>query len=43
MLTIAATAQKAGDKATAVEYYTKLQNDTEFGATAKAQLAALKK
>lgn len=43
MLTIAATAQKAGDKATAVEYYTKLQNDAEFGATAKAQLAALKK
>ena len=43
MLTIAATAQKAGDKATAVEYYTKLQNDAEFGATAKAQLATLKK
>ena len=43
MLTIAATAQKAGDKATAIEYYTKLQNDAEFGATAKAQLATLKK
>jgi len=41
--TIAVSAQKAGDKATAIEYYSKLENDAKYGATAKAQLAALKK
>ena len=43
MVTIAATAQKAGDKATAIEYYSKLTGNAKYGETAKAQLAALKK
>lgn len=43
MVTIAATAQKAGDKATAIEYYSKLTGDAKYGETAKAQLSALKK
>ena len=43
MVTIAATAQKAGDKATAIEYYQKLVGNAKYGETAKAQLAALKK
>ena len=41
MFTIAATAQKAGDKATAKEYYTKLSGDAKYGAQAAAQLKAL--
>jgi len=41
MFTIAATAQKAGDKATAKEYYTKLSGDAKYGAQAQAQLKAL--
>lgn len=40
-LTIAATAQKSGDKATAVEYYKKLAG-TKHAATAEAQLKTLK-
>ena len=43
MVTIAATAQKAGDKATAIEYYGKLTGNAKYGETAKAQLAVLKK
>ena len=43
MMTIAATAQKAKDNATAIEYYSKLTGDAKYGETAKAQLAALKK
>ena len=43
MVTIAATAQKAGDKATAIEYYSQLTGNAKYGETAKAQLAALKK
>ena len=39
--TIAATAQKAGDKATAKEYYNKLTGDAKYGAQAAAQLKAL--
>ena len=42
MFTIAATAQKASDKATAVEYYKKLAG-TKYAEQAKAQLAALQK
>ena len=42
MFTIAATAQKAGDKATAIEYYKKLSG-TKYAEQAKAQLAALQK
>ena len=42
MFTIAATAQKASDKATAIEYYKKLSG-TKYGEQAKAQLAALQK
>ncbi|MBR3387425.1 MAG: tetratricopeptide repeat protein [Bacteroidales bacterium] len=42
MFTIAATAQKAGDKATATEYYKKLSG-TKYAEQAKAQLAALAK
>ena len=42
MFTIAATAQKANDKATAVEYYKKLAG-TKYAEQAKAQLAALQK
>ena len=41
MFTIAATAQKAGDKATAKEYYNKLTGDAKYGAQAAAQLKAL--
>ena len=41
MFTIAATAQKAGDKATAKEYYNKLTGDAKYGAQAQAQLKAL--
>lgn len=40
--TIAATAQKAGDKATAIEYYSQLLN-TQYAASAQQQLATLKK
>ena len=42
MFTIAATAQKAGDKATATEYYKKLSG-TKYAEQAKQQLAALAK
>ena len=42
-LTIAATAQKAGDKATAIEYYKMLVGDAQYGATAKQQLEVLQK
>ena len=42
MFTIAATAQKAGDKATATEYYKKLSG-TKYAEQAKAQLTALAK
>ena len=42
-LTIAATAQKSGDKATAIEYYKMLVNDPQYGATAKQQLEVLQK
>ena len=42
MFTIAATAQKANDKATAIEYYKKLAG-TKYAEQAKAQLAALQK
>ena len=42
MFTIAATAQKAGDKATAIDYYKKLSG-TKYAEQAKAQLAALQK
>ena len=41
MFTIAATAQKAGDKATATEYYKKLAG-TKYAAQAEAQLKARK-
>ncbi len=41
MFTIAATAQKAGDKATAKEYYNKLAGDAKYGAQAQAQLKTL--
>ncbi len=40
IFTIAATAQKAGDKATAKEYYGKLAG-TKYAAQAEAQLKAL--
>ena len=42
MFTIAATAQKAGDKATAIEYYKKLSG-TKYAEQAKQQLGALQK
>jgi len=42
LYTIAATAQKAGDKATAVEYYTMLKADAKYGATAVQMLNQLK-
>ena len=42
MFTIAATAQKANDKATAIEYYKKLSG-TKYAEQAKAQLTALQK
>lgn len=41
ILTIAATAQKAGDKATAKEFYEKLVANAKYGETAKAQLKTL--
>ncbi len=41
IFTIAATAQKAGDKATAKEYYNKIASDAKYGAQAQAQLKAL--
>ncbi len=40
--TIAVLAQQAGDKATAKEYYTKVQGDAQYGAEAKKQLETLK-
>ena len=40
---IAVLYQQAGNKAKAIEYYTKVQNDPQYGATAKQQLEALKK
>ena len=43
IFTIAATAQKAGDKATAIEYYNKLSGDAKYATQAAQQLAALKK
>ncbi len=43
MFTIAATAQKAGDKATAIEYYKKLTSNGKYAAQATAQLGALQK
>ena len=43
MFTIAATAQKAGDKATAIEYYKKLTSNSKYSAQATAQLGALQK
>jgi len=42
LYTIAATAQKAGDKATAIEYYTMLKSDAKYGATANQMLNQLK-
>ena len=42
MFTIAATAQKAGDKATAIEYYKKLSGNAKYSAQAAQQLGALK-
>jgi len=42
-LTIAATAQKHGDKATAIEYYKQLVGDAQYGETAKQQLGVLQK
>ena len=42
IFTIAATAQKAGDKATAKEYYTKLSGSAKYAAQADAQLKTLK-
>ena len=41
MFTIAATAQKAGDKATAKQYYGKLASDAKYGAQAAQLLKAL--
>lgn len=41
--TIAAAAQKAGDKATAIEYYQMLEKDPKYASQAAQQLAALKK
>ena len=43
MFTIAATAQKASDKATAIEYYKKLTSNSKYAAKATAQLGALQK
>lgn len=43
MFTIAATAQKAGDKATAIEYYKKLSSNGKYAAQAAQQLGALQK
>ena len=41
IFTIAATAQKAGDKATAKEYYKKLSGSAKYAAQAEAQLKTL--
>ncbi|MBO7071218.1 MAG: tetratricopeptide repeat protein [Bacteroidales bacterium] len=41
--TIAATAQKAGDISTAVQYYTMLKGDAKYGATATQMLSQLNK
>lgn len=43
LFTIAATAHKAGDKATAIEYYNKLTGNAKYGEQAKTLLASLKK
>ena len=43
MFTIAATAQKAGDKATAIEYYKMLTSNSKYAAQASQQLGALQK
>ena len=43
MFTIAATAQKAGDKATAIEYYKKLSGNAKYAAQATQQLGVLQK
>ncbi len=43
IFTIAATAHKAGDKATAIEYYNKLTGNAKYGEQAKTLLASLKK
>ena len=42
LFTIAATAQNAGYKATAIEYYEKLAGNAKYGAQAAAQLKSLK-
>jgi tetratricopeptide (TPR) repeat protein len=42
LFTIAATAQKAGDKATAIEYYNQLTSDAKYKDQAAAQLKTLK-
>ncbi|MCD8312642.1 MAG: tetratricopeptide repeat protein [Bacteroidales bacterium] len=39
--TVAALYQQAGNKAKALEYYTKVQNDAKFGEQAQAQIKAL--
>ena len=43
MFTIAATAQKANDKATAIEFYKKLSSNSKYAAQAAQQLSALQK
>ncbi|MCR5017449.1 MAG: tetratricopeptide repeat protein [Bacteroidales bacterium] len=43
LYTIAATAQKAGDNATAIQYYTMLKGDAKYGATAIQMLGQLNK
>jgi len=42
MFTIAATAQRASDKATAIEYYMKLTSNPKYSAQASAQLEVLR-
>lgn len=41
--TIAATAQKGGDTATALQYYNMLKNDSKYGSIAAQQIQALSK
>ena len=41
--TVAALYQQNGDKANAIEYFTKVASDPQFGAQAKQQIEALKK
>lgn len=41
--TVAVLYQQAGNKAKAIEYYEKVTGDAQYGATAKEQIAALKK